>query len=335
MKKTLLTILQYVIFLGLGIYIIFHLIHQLSPQQRDSLLGAIKSVHLWLLVPIFVIGFLSHLFRALRWKLLLEPLNIHPSPVNVTFAVLIGYIANLVLPRAGEVAKCTVLGRYEKMPAHKMVGTIVSERAFDVFCLIIITVVAFLLQASIIGSYARDLGHTFFENMVKNRVVLTIVLAVIIVLIVILIVMYRRHRETKFGHFLRGMSDGVRSILHMKKRWQFIGYTFLMWLMYTLQVYLGLVALPATAHLSLLAALVVLIFGSLGMIITPGGIGAYTLLVAQILTFYAIDDVNAQAFGWVAWAAQTGILIVLGFASLILLPIYNRRRNAQVRMDTK
>ncbi|MBS1690445.1 MAG: flippase-like domain-containing protein, partial [Bacteroidetes bacterium] len=201
MKKTLLTILQYVIFLGLGIYIIFHLLHQLDAKQRENLVNAIKSVHLWLLAPIFVIGFLSHLFRALRWKLLLEPLNIHPSSVNVTFSVLIGYIANLVLPRAGEVAKCTVLGRYEKMPAHKMVGTIVAERAFDVFCLIIITVVAFLLQAHIIGSYAAELGHRFFENIVKNRVVLTIVLAVVIVLMVILIMMYRRHRETKFGHF--------------------------------------------------------------------------------------------------------------------------------------
>jgi len=215
------------------------------------------------------------------------------------------------------------------------VGTIVAERAFDVFCLIIITVLAFLLQAHIIGSYASELGHRFFENIVKNRVVLGIVLAVVIVLMVILVMMYRRHRETKFGHFLKGMSDGVRSILHMKKRWQFIGYTFLMWLMYTLQVYLGLVALPATAHLSILAALVVLIFGSLGMIITPGGIGAYTLLVAEILVFYGIDDVSAQAFGWVAWAAQTGILIILGFLSLILLPIYNRRRNAQVTVDTK
>jgi hypothetical protein len=103
--------------------------------------------------------------------------------------------------------------------------------------------------------------------------------------------------------------------------------------MYMLQVYLGFLGLPATDHLSMLAALVVLIFGSIGMITTQGGIGAYTFLVAHILHFYHIDDGNAQAFGWVAWAVQTGIIVILGAAAIIILPILNRTKNAQAGLD--
>ncbi|MEI8278664.1 MAG: lysylphosphatidylglycerol synthase transmembrane domain-containing protein [Bacteroidota bacterium] len=335
MKKNLGTILQYVLFLGLGVGIIYYMLHEQTPEQQQQMINSIKSVRLWLFAPIFVIGFFSHYFRALRWKLLLEPLKIFPSTINITFAVLIGYIANLVLPRAGEVAKCTVLASYEKVPANKMVGTIVAERAFDVLCLIIITLLTCLLQASVIGSYAVEKFHKIVELITKNEVVLTIMITVAVALVFFLIRVYRRHRETKVGHFIKGMSDGVRSILHMQKKWQFIGYTFLIWLMYTLQIYLGFLGLPATDHLTILAALVVLIFGSVGMILTPGGLGAYTWLVAEILHSYNIDPASANAFGYVAWSAQTGILIILGILSLILLPIYNKKiRNAQVRMGS-
>lgn len=113
-----------------------------------------------------------------------------------------------------------------------------------------------------------------------------------------------------------------------------MGYTVLIWLMYTLQVYIGLKSLPDTHHLSILAAMVVLVYGSVGMIITPGGIGLYTLLVAQILAVYQIPDVPAQAFGWIAWAVQTGIIIVIGVASLLLIHPYNRRRDATTAVDT-
>jgi hypothetical protein len=329
MNKSLMKILQYVFFLGLGIAIIFYMYHSLSPNDRDQMLAAIRGVRLWIMVPIFISGFLSHFFRALRWKLLLEPLRIHPGTVNTTLAVLIGYVANLVLPRAGEVAKCTVLAKYEKVPADKMVGTILAERAFDVVCLFIIIILACVLQAHIIGTYAQDQ----FQKLLTKKYLFLAMLAILGAGIIAIILIYRRHKETKIGKFIKGMSHGVSAIIHMKKRWAFIGYTCLIWFMYLLQVYLGFLGLPATDHLSMLAALVVLIFGSIGMITTQGGIGAYTFLVAHILHFYHIDDGNAQAFGWVAWAVQTGIIVILGAAAIIILPILNRTKNAQAGLD--
>ncbi len=325
MRKTLLTILKYIFFLGLGVGIVYYILHK---QDSTKLINAIKSVNLWLFVPIFIFGFFSHYFRALRWKLLLEPLHIHPSSINVTFAVLIGYIANLVIPRGGEVAKCTVLAKYEKMPANKMIGTIVAERAFDIICLVLITVVTFLLQASIIGSFVKeDIWVPLGQKLRANKIILVLVILVIAALIGITIALYRKHRETQLGHFLKGIGHGFSSIIHMKKRWEFIGFTGLIWLCYTMQIYLAFLSMPATHHLSMMAALAVLIFGSVAMIITPGGLGAYTLLVAQILLSYNIDEPAANAFGFVAWAGQTGIIIVLGIISLLFIHPYNNKKN--------
>jgi uncharacterized membrane protein YbhN (UPF0104 family) len=334
MKKVLLTILQYVIFLGLGIWVVYHMLHSLSDKQTAELLAAIKSINAWFIIPIFIVGFFSHFFRALRWRYLLETVDMKPRVANTTFAVLIGYIANLALPRAGEVAKCTVLAKYEKLPAHKMIGTIVAERAFDVLCLILTAILAFVLQAHTINEYVKGKMGDLSEKLEKNKTVLLIILGALIALIVATVFIYRRNRETKIGRFIKEMSHGIFSIIHMKKRWQFIGYTVLIWVAYLVQLYIGMMSLPATNHLTMLTALVVLVYGSVGMIITPGGIGMYTLMVAQILNVYAIDDVPAQAFGWIAWVVQTGIIIVLGVFSLIYIHPYNRKRNAQVAMDT-
>ena len=72
-----------------------------------------------------------------------------------------------------------------------------------------------------------------------------------------------------------------------------------------------------------------------GMIVTPGGIGLYTLLVAQILAAYQVDDINAQAFGWIAWAVQEGIIVILGILSFIFIHSYNKWLNGKVALDTK
>ncbi len=333
MKKTILTILQYIIFLGLGIWIVYHMLHQLSDKQTTQLVDAIESINAWYLVPIFLAGFLSHFFRAVRWRYLLETVDIKPSLVNTTFAVFIGYIANLALPRAGEVAKCTVLAKYEKTPPHKMIGTIVAERAFDMVCLIIIAFCAFLFQAQIISDYVGPKLAILHEKIRQNQTTLVITLAAVVLLIAAIVAIYRKNRETKVGRLMKEMGGGIFSIINMKKRWQFLLYTVLIWAMYLTQLYIGLKSLPDTHHLSPLAALVVLVYGSVGMIVTPGGIGLYTLLVAQVLGAYMIDEVPAQAFGWIAWAVQTGIIILMGVISLLVIHTYNRRRDAKIAMD--
>lgn len=332
-KKTLLTVLQYVIFLGLGIGIIYWMFSKMTAEQIDIMLGSIKQTRAWYLVPIFIVGFLSHFFRALRWKLMLEPMNIRPTTTNTFFAVMVGYITNLVLPRAGEVAKCTVLARYEKVPADKMIGTIVAERAFDVVCLGLLTFLAFVLEADVIGKMLSDT----FGGFAGKTSFLLVLLGLAAIGIITLVFLYRKFKHTKIGQFLGGLMQGGMSILQLKKRGMFILYTALIWGSYWFLVVLGFWSMPATEHLTLSTALVVLIVGSVGIIATPGGIGAYPALVASALSVYGVDaKTHGQAFGWVSWSVQMGIVVILGVLSIILLPIVNnKQKDAEAAVDTK
>jgi uncharacterized membrane protein YbhN (UPF0104 family) len=264
---------------------------------------------------------------------MLEPMDIRPTTTNTFFAVMVGYITNLVLPRAGEVAKCTVLARYEKVPADKMIGTIVAERAFDVVCLGLLTFLAFVLEADVIGKMLSDT----FGGFAGKTSFLLILLGIAAIGIITLVFLYRRFKDTKIGQFIGGLMQGVMSILQLKKRGMFLLYTALIWGSYWFLVVLGFWSMPPTENLSLATALVVLIVGSVGIIATPGGIGAYPALVASALSVYGVDaKTHGQAFGWVSWSVQMGIVVILGVLSIIILPIVNnKQKDAEASVDTK
>jgi uncharacterized protein (TIRG00374 family) len=329
-KKTLLTVVQFIIFVGLGVAIIYWKASELSADDKKEMYDSMRTANLWMLIPLLVTGFFSHWFRALRWRLLLEPVHIRPTKTNTVIAVLIGYLVNLLVPRMGEVAKCTVLARYERVPADKMVGTIVAERAFDLLCLILVTIFAFTVQADVIGSYTEQITGKLFQ---KTRSIL-IAAGVLVALIALMIFIYRRSKDSKVGRFIKGIGDGVRAIFRLEKRWLFLFYTVMIWGCYIFMLVLGFWSMPVTQGLSFLAALVVLIFGSVGMIITQGGIGAYPVLVGNVLTHYGLDEPSGLAFGWVSWIVQTLIVLVLGFAALILMFTYNRTKHHYDYVET-
>lgn len=334
MKKALVTILKYVIFLGLGIWLTYYMLHKLDNDQQEKLKTAIRGVNSWYLVIIGIVGALSHYVRAARWRYLLETIELKPSLNNTMFAVMIGYLTNLLVPRAGEVAKCTVLAKYEKMPASKMVGTIVAERAFDVLSLLIIAVATFFIEMTRINTYVAGLMDKFMSG--HSKMLLLAVPAVGALIIFIIYRIYKKNENSKVGNVIREMTHGILSIVHMKKKWEFLGLTIAMWGLYVLQIYIGLLCLPATHDLPFMASMVVLVYGSLALIVTPGGIGAYPLMVQQILEGpYGTDEVSALAFGWIAWALQTIVIIVFGLLSLVLIHSYNKNRNAQATVDTE
>jgi uncharacterized protein (TIRG00374 family) len=328
-KKTASTILQLIIFLGLGMGLVVWRYNAMGLEEKKEMFDAFRHVRWWYSVPIFIIGFLSHYFRSLRWKLILEPLNIRPSTANITFSVLIGYLANALIPRLGEVAKCTVLAKYEKVPADKLVGTIIAERAFDMVCLILILFITLGLQYDVIYPFARDLYIKIFTDangqFIWTRIL--IALGIIVAGIVAIILLYRNIKNSKVGHIIKGIGEGLKAIALVKKKGLFLLHTLLIWGCYTSSVVVGFHALPETEMVPTLAGLSVISFGSIGMIATPGGIGAYPVIVAQVLVLYGLSEGIGLAYGWVSWAAQTAIVVILGLSALVLLPLYNRNKS--------
>lgn len=327
-KKTITTIIQLVVFLGLGIGLMFWRYNDISAKDKADMFEAFGHIRWWWAAPLLFVGFLAHYFRALRWKMLMQPLNVFPSTANTVFAVLIGYLANALIPRLGEVAKCTILAKYEKVPADQLVGTIIAERAFDLACLVILLLATLFLQFDIIYPFAKELAQKIFLDDSGNIQWLHFGIAIIVaaVALVLFIRLTRTIRKTKIGKIIQGIGAGLKSISQIQKKGRFLMYTALIWVMYTGLIIIGFKAMPEMEGIQLLASLAILTFGSVGMIVTPGGIGAYPVIVAEVLVLYGISSGIGFAYGWVSWAGQTAIVLVLGLSSLILLPLYNRNK---------
>lgn len=316
-------------FFLLGIALIWWSLHQIPAEEWTKFTLALKDSKLWIVFPVFIILGLSHLLRALRWRLIMEPLGYKPSIGNTYLAVLIGYLANLAVPRLGEVLKCTLLAKYEKVPAEKIVGTIVAERAFDVISLGVVFLLALGLQFNVIEAGWNQLkSQTVTKEPLAQDQNWTLYILMGIVLIVLALFFVLRKRLPKMiasvKQIITGIWEGVISATKLKQHNLFFLYSFGIWFLYLLATYVGLHATPGTES-SFATAISCLAYASIGMILTPGGIGAYAYFMAKVLELNGVDYTLGLANGTLQWFSQFLIVIVLGGLSLILLPLINKQ----------
>ncbi len=331
MNKKITHFTKYVFFLGVGVFLVWWSLHQIPDNKWAAFKDALITSNFWLLIPVFLILSSSHLLRAIRWRTLMLPMGYSPRLANTFFAVMIGYLANLAVPRLGEVLKCTILAKYEKVPAEKLVGTIVVERAVDVFCLAIVFLLAFMIQYEVIGEYAKGL----IFNLVANKrgsfswEKTAIVVAVLVILVIALKVWFN-----KFAHLpivislkkiLRGILEGLSAIRYLKQKGLFIACTIGIWSLYIAGTWVGLYATHGTSSLGLGSAISALAFASIGMILTPGGIGAYAFFLAKVLEKNDIPFEIGYANGTLQWFAQFLMVVIVGSICLVILPIYNKK----------
>ena len=316
-------------FFLLGILLIWWSLHQIPPQEWDKFTKALAKSKFWLIIPIFFILALSHFIRALRWRLIMEPLGYKPSIMNTFLAVLIGYLANLAIPRLGEVLKCTLLAKYEKVHAEKIVGTIVAERAFDVISLGIVFLLALTLQFNVIKAGWQQLqsGGSTATTSNNNLFIILGIIAFLVIVAVILFFTLRHKFESIISpikKIIKGIWEGVISATKLKKHNLFFFYSFSIWFLYLLATYIGLYGTEGTAS-SFSTAISCLAYASIGMIITPGGIGAYAFFMAKVLELNGIEYTLGLANGTLQWFSQMIIVIVLGGLALIMLPFINKQ----------
>lgn len=331
MKTKILNILKYLLFLGLGVFLVWWSLQQIPDDNWKDFRNAFSTANYWLLVPVFFILSVSHVLRAVRWKMLMLPMGYNPSLVNTFFAVMIGYLANLAVPRLGEVLKCTFLAKYEKVPAEKLVGTIVAERAFDLLCLVIVFLVAFAVQFDEIGHYGIIVLKRLFLSKTGSLDIkkFIIIVGITLVSIFAMRILFKRFSETRIirsaRNIIKGIWQGIMSIKDLKQKKSFILTSLGIWAMYLLGTWIGFNGTAGTAGLSLEIAVSALAFGSIGMIMTPGGIGTYAVFLAKVLEKNGIPFYIGFANGTLQWFAQFLIVIFMGFISLGLLPWYNKK----------
>lgn len=332
MRKRVLSVLQYIIFLGGGIFLVWWQLRSMTPGEKADFKQAMSFANYWLVIPVVVLSLLSHLSRAMRWKLLMEPLEYRPSLKNVFSIVMVGYLANAAVPRLGEVLKCTFLARYEKLQVDKLLGTILVERTFDFICYLVFIGITVLIQINVVGGYVKNKLKILSESggfpLWGKLLIIIFFFTAIFYLIKFLFKKYPGNRLIfKINNFLRGIIEGFKTIKNLKHRKLFLAHTLFIWTMYLLQIYIGFSAMESTAHLGIKPAFSVLSLATLAMIATPGGIGSFPIFVKETLLIYGISYPAGIAFGWLLWGVSTGIIIVAGLTALMLLPIINKKKD--------
>lgn len=332
MKKTLIPALKLIIFFGLGIVLVWLSIRGLTGDDRRDILDSFRHANYWWVFAGLLLGGLSHFIRALRWNQLLGTFGEHPRPFVTFQAVMAGYLANLAVPRLGEVTRCTVLYKAERIPVQKSLGSVFTERSIDLLTYGMLFVYLILTQYGRLKEY---LEQNIYPNLKgKFASILTVQNFLILVLlgalgVLVVFVLRKRLEKNPFFHkvfnLLRGFWQGLFSVFRLKKPWLFILYTVSIWVLYYLMIYLCFFALPQTEGLTISAGWAVLVLGTIGIMLTPGGIGLYPIIVAQTLLLYAIDYNAGFALGWITWVSQTAMILLLGTPSLVNLLISKNR----------
>ena len=333
MNKRLFTILKYIFFFALGIFLAWWSIRDLSKEDKSEIKEALRHARYLLLVPVIAILLLSHYLRGLRWRLLIEPLGYKPARTNTFLSVMIGYFTNLALPRLGEVVRCTVLARYEKVPVDKLIGTVILERIIDVITLLIVFGITLAIQPGIYSQLIDAFFKSEAEAGEKNntgRIILIVIAGLVIISIVAWMIIKKKNFKDLvwlLKKIIRSVWQGISAIQHLKKRVPFIILSVLIWGLYLLSGYLGFFALKETGNYGIKEAFSMLSAGSVGMIVTPGGIGAYAVLIEKTMQLYGLQKGIALAFGWLLWLVQTGSILIVGIFSFAYLPYFNNKRN--------
>ncbi len=330
MKKTIINILKIVVPLLLGLYIFWYFWSSFDQEQKDNFIKVFKEADYFWVFAALIIGFISHLSRSIRWKYALKPLGYQPSTFNSYNAIMVGYIANIVVPRMGEASRAGVLKATDNVPFDKGFGSIVAERVIDVICLGIITGTALLFNYDKVFQLYEILKEPNQTAESEGGISLLMVIGIVAVIGLIgffVLLKIKPQFKDKLIEFIKGLKDGFLSILKMKDRVPYIMHTLIIWICYVGMFWVVFYATDFTKNLPASAIMIGFVAGTIGFIITQGGIGTYPIMVGSVVTFYRTPETLLETgatgqdvgFGMLVWASQTILIVVLGLVSLALV----------------
>ena len=317
LKKGLTTL----VFFGIGVGL-FWLAMQ-GVEDPEALKRDMRSAQWWGIASSFVMGYLAIVSRGIRWNLLLAPMGHRPSPARSVHAVAFSYFANAFVPRSGEVARCAALNQTDDIPVDQLFGTVITERVVD-----------FVMLFGLVGFALLTNLDAFLQLMNEAQLPATPTLVGLAVLGVagtggLWWLAQQRDREGIVGKaagFLQGIGTGIRSVLAMEKRAQFLAHTFFIWAMYFLMSYVLFKAIPAVSSLGLTDAVLVMVAGGFGMVLpAPGGIGSYHWAVSLGFAAVGFSGDVGFAVANVVWLTQTAMIVVTGGLGYVMLFLHRMR----------
>ncbi len=296
----------------------------------------VRQANYFWIVLAMLCAILSHFLRAIRWNRLIGTMGYKTRPMQTFYAVMTGYLTNLALPRMGEITRCIALSKASKTPVNALAGTVVAERVFDLFSLMLIALLTILLQFNFLkGFLYRTFWNPLIERSTENWTPIAIVAVATLLLLFFLFVLIRRKlsdpREGslyfRLNRQYHGFLTGIKTIKRMRGKKWFMLHSFLIWVLYYLTVYLCFFALSPTSHLTPIVGLTLLTVGSLGILApVPGGIGTYHFMTIITLTeLYSIAPEPAASYAYITHATQIVVNVIAGLASWVILSVNSKK----------
>ncbi|MBN2523793.1 MAG: flippase-like domain-containing protein [Bacteroidales bacterium] len=322
MKKIVFNTIKYLLLFSVGILIFWFLYRKFEWKE---IADALKGLNYFWIVLSIIFGLLSQLSRAIRWKMLIKPMGYNPRLSNTFLSVLVLYFANLIIPRAGEVARCGVLAKTDKVPFTKLVGTVFVERLADTLMLFILTIIIFASNFSVILKFFEEnpkiTGNLL--NLLNLKYILIFCLVIVLGIIGYRLLKKRLKKSSKKGRIVELKDQfvaGIKSIASMKGKWKFLGHTMFIFLMWLVMLYVVFLAYEPTKHMTLRAGMVVFLMGGLAMLAPiQGGIGPWHYMVVQTMILYGIEEKTGLIFALIAHSFTNLIYIIFGGIAVMIL----------------
>lgn len=340
------TAIQFVIFIGLGVFFIWLSLRLLSKDDVRMIFDSLSMINnpfSWMMLfAAALMAVLADFVRSVRAKLLLESMGYKVRTSMSFYAVMVCYMANLALPRLGEILRCSFLQRFEGVPFQKSLGTVVTERAVDMICWLVLLVVAIAMNTSMLSQVVVDQSSQLTVGQWMEQKGLSLIgnhfLLLLLGLVVIVVMILRLTRKwwskvswmMRIREFLVGIWQGIISIKDLPHPWWYVIWTVVMWVAYFFGTYFCFFALPFLHGAGPGAAYSVLIFGTIAFMVSQGGLGSYPLITAGILVLYGIPYSLGLAGGWIGWILQTVVAILFGLISLVAASFYKKDKKIVV-----
>lgn len=292
MRKVIIQTLKFLAFLAVGILLLWLAFRNVDFKR---LANGLKEANYWWLLLSIMFGFFAFLSRARRWVLLINPLGYNPTLLNTFNSLMTGYLANLALPRVGELTRCVALGKKEKIPVDQLVGTVVVERTIDFLSLLTIMIIMLFTSGDLITQFFKEsILIPLQQKVFSFPGFIWIIWGFLISLFVIMLFLMIRYKKnlrklrffSKMFDLARGIINGLNTITNLKRKWEFIFHTLFIWFNYAMMTWVVVFAIESTSHLTFGNSIFLLVIGGLAMSApVQSGIGAFHYIISRGLAF--------------------------------------------------
>ncbi|WP_205504250.1 lysylphosphatidylglycerol synthase transmembrane domain-containing protein [Rufibacter psychrotolerans] len=331
MKKAV-SVFKYVLLLAVSAFLMGYALRSINFAAVRAELAQANFTWIAVTLLLSVAGYVS---RAVRWRMQFAPLGFKPTIWQTYHAMMVGYLANVVLPRAGEVIRCTFLKRSANVPVNVSLGTVITERVIDLLMLLLCLGITLLLEFDRVYEFFLSIFSEKYHSFEQNLQTLYLLGAIAVLGTgFVAWYLYKNISKLRQNAFFRKLSDfvsglwhGIFSVLKMEQKGAFIFHTVFIWVTYYLTSYLAFFALPGTEGLTWQAGMAILVVGGIGMSApVQGGIGVYHILVRTALLLYAVPLDKGMAYALITHTTGAILVVAMGAVSLVASFLQTRRQ---------